>query len=288
MDRASQIAPIDPAAAKPHEIEGQRVLEAIGKAEEQTRASQLPTELQRNLGSGATQRGEELKGEIERGNKVYGALNARDQTYQMDLKPALDVTRSILNDPRAYTGIGAQRSLDINRVRAVFGDNNAAQLQEALKKVTATSVLAQINNQKFEMQEAGGQSSRIFQQQVQQVAEASPRIETTLGGNRFLVEFQTRVGELGSQIAEKARDYVSAHGHLDANFDRQTAAYLKAHPLFTAEEISNPTLIGAPSIPPSLRGNHDAIIGWASQMGLAPGDVMRATSGKYKQMPGQQ
>jgi hypothetical protein len=285
LNRAKQIALYDPAAAKPFEEAAGKVFDAINKGTEQIRGSQLPTEQARNLASGATQRGEELKFEVERGNKVYGTLQARDSTYQQDLKPSLDVTRAILNDPRSYTGIGAQRALDINRVRAAFGDQKAAMLQEALKKVTATSVLAQVNNQRFELQEAGGQSSKIFKEQVQQVNEASPRMETSLGGNRFLVEYQTRVGELGSQIAERARDYVAAHGHLDVGFDRQTAAYLKSHPLFSKAEISDPILIGAPSIPPELAKNHAGIIVWGQQMGLQRGDVMRDSKGEYRTMP---
>ena len=283
--RAQQIGAFDPAAAKPFEEAASAVRASIAKGTEQIRGSQLPTEQERNLASGATQRGEELKGEIERGGKTYAALNARDQTFQTDLKPSLDVSKSILNDPRAYTGIGAERALDVNRVRAIYGDQRAAMLQEALKKVTATSVNQQTNQLRFELQEAGGQASKIFQGQYELMREAAPRMETTLGGNRFLVEYQTRVGELGSEIASRARDYVAAHGHLDPGFDRQTAAYLKSHPLFTKEELSDPTLIGAPTIPPALAKNHAGIIAWGQQMGLQRGDVMRDSKGEYRTMP---
>src|SRR6185312_11984371 len=93
----------------------------------------------------ATVRAEELKAEVDRSNKVYGGAQAAASQYQRDLKPYLDVTRSILSQPGMYSGLGSGASLAINRVRAALGDQKAAMLQEALQKITASSVLSQIN-----------------------------------------------------------------------------------------------------------------------------------------------
>jgi hypothetical protein len=103
----------DQAAAIDKKI--QNVEELIGKV-------QTPTTEQQNLRSGATQRAEELKHEIARSDKTYGGMNAQSSQYERDLKPYLDVSRSILNDPDVYTGTGGDLSLMVNRVKAMFGD----------------------------------------------------------------------------------------------------------------------------------------------------------------------
>src|SRR5215471_11311459 len=129
---------------------------------------------------------EQQKKLIDRSEAIYGGLSAAERTYQADQKHLIDLSRGILNTPGIYTGIGGEKSHDWNKVRAVFGDTGPALLQDALQKITASSVLATINQQKYQMQEAGGNSSRIFSTQVDQVAKASPSLQTTVAGNRAL------------------------------------------------------------------------------------------------------
>ena len=243
-----------------------------------------PTPEQKNLASGATQRGEELKNEVTQSQKTYNGIQAAATQYERDLRPYLDISRSVLNDPSMYTGTGANLALNFNRIRAMFGDQRAAMLQEALQKVTASSVLGQINTQRDQLIEAGGASNRIFAQQIALVEKAAPALANTLGGNRFLVEVSSRMGNLSSRVAEMARDYITTHGHLDPKFDRQLANWMKANPLFTKDEMSHPELLGAPSIPPALN-SPEKIMAWTKAMGLKPGDAMRAPDGRYKMIP---
>jgi hypothetical protein len=188
---------------------------------------------QKNLYSGATVQGEELKNEVTQSQKTYNGIQASATQYQKDMKPYLDLSKSILNQPEMYSGAGGNISLDFNKVSALLGNQRAAVLQEALQKVTATSVLGQINQQRDQLQEAGGTSSRIFSQQVGLVEKAAPSLANTVYGNRFLVNVTSRMGDFSTQVAQQARDYITAHGHLNPGFDQQVSNYIKANPIFT-------------------------------------------------------
>jgi hypothetical protein len=254
----------DQAAAIDKKI--QNVEELIGKV-------QTPTTEQQNLRSGATQRAEELKHEIARSDKTYGGMNAQSSQYERDLKPYLDVSRSILNDPDVYTGTGGDLSLMVNRVKAMFGDQKAAMLQEALQKVTATSVLGQINLQRDQLMEAGGNSGRIFSQQVDLVGKAAPQMATTKGGNRFLVEVSDKMGRLSTTVTQKARDYIKSHGHLDTGFDDELSKYLEKNPVFSQQELAHPDLLGEPTAPPG--SSVAQVRDWGRKMGLKEGESFR-------------
>jgi hypothetical protein len=245
---------------------------------DELQSSMAQTTEQKNLRSGATQRDLELKGEIDRSNHVYGGMNAAAETYQTDLKPALDISRSILNDPQFTSGFGAGASLNWHRIQAQFGNAKAAQLQEAFSKVTATSILQQSNQMKFEMQESGDKAGRLFQQQAALIEQASPRLEATVAGNRTLVEYQSRLGDLRVALADRARAYVRAHGHLGPDFDQEVSNYMKANPLFSKDELAHPDLLGAPQLPPGLKG--EQIIAFARSWHLQPGDPIRRSDGR--------
>src|SRR5262249_3413648 len=135
----------------------------------------------------------------------------------------------------------------LNKLKAIYGDTKGAQYYEALQKVTAASVLGTINTQKFEAQEAGANSGRIFAQQVDLVQKATLSTDNSLAGNRFLVGVQERLGEHSVKLRKMAADYKRAHGTLDAGFDEQVSADLEQHPIFTSLEQQHPNLIGAPT-----------------------------------------
>ena len=280
--QAAAIGTLNPAAS-------QR-LGAIGdmyaKAAEQYRGSALktaePTEAEKNLARG-TERGTLLqKTAIDRGEKLYRGIEAAASQYETDLKQYNNIARSILNRPELYTGIGADAVLDMNKLRAVWGNRDPAQLQEMLEKVRASSVLSQINTQKDQMQEAGANSSRIFSAQVDQVMKASPGLENTLAGNRALVNIQTKMGDLQTEIARQARIYRAQHGYLDDGFDQQISDFLQRNPVFSKQEQAHPQWLGAPDAPPGLSTND--YVRWGARMGLKPGDVVRA-GGQYMKIP---
>lgn len=241
---------------------------------------------QKNLSSGASGLNEAQKLQVDQGQKTYAGIQAQSTQYERDLQPYLSVARAILNDPRVYTGIGGQASLDINRVRALFGNQNAAVLQEALTKVTAASVLSQINTQRDQLQEAGGTSSRIFSSQIEQVEKASASLANTVSGNRFLVNVQTRMGDLASKVAQMARDYRSSHPlGLDSGFDQQVADYMKANPVFTKQEQDHPDWLAAPDTPSAAsKWAPSQAVQWGASLGLRPGDVVRM-NGRYVKIP---
>ena len=268
-----------------------RVLDAIKQQAEPTTGQKEASDpaILRSKGQEEVQ-----TGDIKRGQATFNGITAAARQYETDLKPYLDLTRSIVNDPRAYTGIGAERRLDWNRVTAQWGNGNAAMLKEMLNKVRAQTVLNTINTQKDEMSEASGgpgsSSSRLFSQQVQQIEKAVPGLETTLGGNRALVEIATRVGEHQSQMAQMARDYIADQkhrggpGYLDPGFDQKISERMKARPLFTDQERAHPELLGAPTMPPTVKSAQD-LSNWGKSLGLSSGDAFRTASGQIRALP---
>ena len=264
-----------------------RVLDALKQAAEPTTGQKEASDpaILRSKGQQDVQ-----SADIKRGAATFNGITAAARQYETDLKPYLDLTRSIVNDPRAYTGFGAERRLDLNRVQASFGDQNAAMLKEMLGKVRAQTVLNTINTQKDEMMEAGGNSGRMFAQQIAQVEKAVPGLETSLGGNRALVEIATRVGEHQSQVAQMARDYIADQkrsgglGYLDQGFDEKLLKHMKAQPLFTDQERAHPELLGAPTMPATARSK-EQLSAWGKSMGLNPGDPFRTASGQIRALP---
>jgi hypothetical protein len=228
---------------------------------------------------------EQQKLAAQRSDKTYTGIQAQAAQYERDTKPYLDLSRSILNNPNMYTGIAGNRVLDWNRVKAALGDTQAAMLQEGLQKVTATSVLGQINQQRDQLMEAGGTSGRIFSQQVDLVEKAAPQLASTLAGNRFLVEVSGRMGELNTTIRDMAADYKTKHGILDAGFDKEVSQYMKSHPIFTQQELARPELLGSPTAPAGLKDTQSRKA-WGQGMGLSPGDPFRV-NGQYKYWGGQ-
>lgn len=224
---------------------------------------------------------------IKRSMKTYEGINAQATQYDAGMRPYVTLSKSLLNDPTMYSGIGGQWSLDINRVKAAFGDQKAAQLQEALQKVTANTILGQINQQRNEMMEAGSNSGRLFAQQVSQVEKAAPQLATTLGGNRFLVDVQQRIGNLATKRAELARDYLSTHKYLDEGFDAKLSKWMRENPMFSKEELANPALVGAPQVPDAIAaGGRQKVEQWSAAMHLGPNDVIRTHDGRYIHPPG--
>lgn len=221
---------------------------------------------------------------VKRSEALYDGIQQQSTQFQRDMNPYLQLSKSILNTPGMYSGAGGHFSLDFNRVKAALGDTNAAMMQEALGKVTAQSVLSQINNQRAQMQEGGTQSSRIFSQQVELVEKAAPAMTTTVAGNRFLVNVAERMGQLSTKVAEMSREYKDQHGILDTGFDKQLSEYMKENPVFTKQELEHPQVLGAPDVPPSIQ-SPGQLKAWAESMGVHSGDPIRLPNGSVKQLP---
>lgn len=241
-------------------------------------AAQRPANIQQKVVE------KENENEVVQSQKTYNGMHAISNQFETTLEPAIQIAKGILNQPDMYSGIGGHLSLDFNKIKAALGDNAAATLQEGLQKINAISVLAQVNQQKDEMQEAGAASSRIFAQQVDQVAKASASMENTVSGNRFLVNFQDRMGQFSKVLTQQAQDYIKAHGHLDPQFDKQISSYIKAHPIFSDQERADPRILGAPDAPHGQKSKAD-VLAWAGKMGLKSGDPFRTPAGDVRYVP---
>lgn len=248
------------------------------------RADAMPTDAEKGMRSGTTGRAKEQELEITQGNKTFTGIQAQASQYERDLKPYLQLSRSIIDQPGMYSGLFAGGVLDYNRAKVLLGgDAKAAMLQEALTKVTATSVLGQINTQRDQLMEAGGASSRIFSSQVDLVEKAAPALTNTPAGNRFLIEVSQRMGELSVNVRQQAIDYVRTHGHLDPGFDQQIADYMHKHPVFNTNEMAHPEVLGAPQMPQPMDKQQTAA--WARSLSVRPGDPIKTPTGRYVPAP---
>jgi len=256
-----------------------------------------PTPEQKNIASGAASTGPAIAANVKNSETQMAGIRGSASEYEGEngLQPKVQLAQAILNDPRVYTGTGGDISQMLNRAAAVYGPTAPAQLQEMLSKVTAGSILAQINGLKTSMMEAGGAGSsagRIFQTQVELMQKASPQLGTTLAGNRALVELERRIGEQSIAVRNLALDYLgppdangvpTKHKFLDAGFDKTLSTYLQGHALFTKDEMADPSLLGAPTAPP-VRNKAQAQA-WIGGMGLKPGDPYRLPGGKLTMVP---
>jgi hypothetical protein len=246
-----------------------------------------PTQTQKDFQSGVTGQVEAQKADIAKGQKTYDGMVAAANQFERDLKPYNSVTRGILSSGDVYTGLGGEQVLKLAQARAAAGDPKAAALMEGLQKITAQTVLSQINTQKDQMQEAGANSSRIFSTQIDQINKASPQLITTTGGNLFLINMADRMGQLSSTVAQMARDYKATHPlGLDAGFDQQLSNYMDKSPVFTKAEQDHPWLLSRPTIPSDAGSwSPEQKVAWGAKFGLKPGDLVNVSPGKYGPIP---
>jgi hypothetical protein len=65
---------------------------------------------------------------------------------------------------------------------------------------------------------------------------------------------------------------------------RQVSEYLRAHPLFSKTELSDPRTLSAPDVPTSIRTKYD-LKKWEGDMGLKSGGYFKTPDGSYKKIP---
>jgi hypothetical protein len=234
-----------------------------------------------------------------------GASTAKEKSIQ-DLsnqytehdRDILNFSRAILSDPAMYSGYGADKVLDWNKIGQVWGrDPKYAAFQEMLEKTTAAGVLEQMNTQREEQLGEGGGGARLLKNQTDQITKASPRLETTRMGNLALIEIQRRKGELNVEINRQKNDWLKTHDYLTPEFYEKADDWLQHNKkygedggMFSKYELSHPELIGAPYVPPALIDNqgriHTAgVRKWAGDLGLKPGDTVRLPDGKMMNVP---
>lgn len=254
----------------------QEEVKSLRKQAQDIRNALAPTEAERDVIQNVPARKIQEETAQKRAEATYTGIGQAARLYETGGgRTYNDMAKSLLNQPAMYTGFGNGVISDANKLRAVIGgDPRAAQYQEALAKLTAADVQNTINETKAEASQGSPTSAagRIFGQQVELAMKTAYSQENTLAGNRYLAEMKSRMGEYQVHLRDMAADYYSQHKTLDEGFDRIVKADLEKHPLFTKQEMQNPSLIGAPTSPYTDKGRLSA---WAQQMGLKAGDAVR-------------
>lgn len=68
-----------------------------------------------------------------------------------------------------------------------------------------------------------------------------PGLETTADGRQLMIGFQKRLLEREDKVAQIARNYRKANGHIDEGFFNELADYSAAHPIFSKDDIEKVT-----------------------------------------------
>lgn len=269
-----------PAAVKTLQDRAQQLSDKAKQYREAALKDSEATPEQKNLTSGVTGQAAVQKQTIDQSGKTWEGVQASATQYERDIHPVSTLAHGILSDPQMYSGIGAQASLNFNKIKDLFGAPKAAALQQGLEKINAITTLGAVNQQRDQLMEAGGASARIFSQQIEQVVKSNPNLDNTVWGNRMLVTIMDRIGQRSVQIRDMALDYRAKHGGvLDDGFTKQVAQYVKSNPAFTDQEAANPTILGAPEMPVAIKGKADAQAAWKTSQGLKSGDPYRTPDG---------
>jgi hypothetical protein len=208
---------------------------------------------------------------------VYTKLNTGVQALantSAAMRPTLDAATSLLN-AGAATGWHAEHIQTAQQILARIGGNpNGAMNLEAFGKQMAAFINQQTNTLKSESIEMGGSSMRIFANQIENMQKASPSLDYTPAGNRYLVEVYRRGIDRAVQIADLANNYKG--GHLDAGFQKVLRDEA-SRPMFTEAEIKDPRRVA----PPTVGSLEDA-----RKLGVRKGDFIKfGPTGEIGKMP---
>lgn len=281
------------AAAKDNFARGEKIMESIG-------AYNKPTpEMMNAQASGTTSPAEfeKIKKQNELKATEFAALDKGIQAQDNAAGQSdedMRAMRGILSDPKLFTGPGAQIMDNVRGalINAGLMDPNARLASDALKKVTAKALQAQMADMRDDAAEIGGTAGRIMLAQVNIMKDAAQNPEMSVSGLRYLTELMERTNARSHDLAQLARDYKRTHGGmLDDGFYQKRADYNRTHPLMTDKEMEHHQLMAAPHLPSSMtRAGKDEIAAWAKSQGLRPGDAIRVGTDRdgsalYKEAP---
>lgn len=201
--------------------------------------------------------------------KKYDAITKAGAESATEL-PKLALAKQIMANPDFYTGPVEGLNLAYKRILATIDPQqaNAAQPQEAFRKIISDSVRSQIRS----LAESG--VGRISIPEVRIIEKAAANQENTPASNRLLVELSTRMHQQTLGLDELARNYNG--GRLNPGFDTAARNWVKEHPLVTANELKDPRIIAPP-----VFANGDAV----RKAGLPEGSPFQTPDGKIKWVP---
>lgn len=223
----------------------------------------------KDVASGASKTQEQNKDDVTRYGKQLAGIQGSAGTANRFLSQYAPLAEAIYNDPNTQTGVGEAWNLAWKKVKNFVDPSNTESLgQEAYRKVTAGSVLNQVEQLKDDTAAVGG-GSRIFQAQIQLMQEAAGNPDNTLPALRLLTEVAKRSAQASKVVAAMANSYNG--GHLDAQFAQKVDDYFTTHPMFKPDELSDIRRIA----PPTVRTPEDL-----KRIGWKDGDPFKTPDGR--------
>lgn len=143
--------------------------------------------------------------------------------------------RQLIRDPNFYSGIGANKVLDIAKLGSVISGNPKwSGSMEAFAKLVAGTNLAGLD------QFRGLGQIRVAE--IQLLQKAMGELNNTPGAINAIIEINDRLAKRNIKVAEMANEYASTHGdRLDKGWNVQLADWInkKENHLFTEDEEKN-------------------------------------------------
>lgn len=206
--------------------------------------SRIAKKREQEYGVGIKRAEEQGKSDVTQYAGLHKGLAGAGLTAAQSM-PYVEIAKGLIEHPDFYSGSAEGINLAWKRALAGLGLNpNAPLPQEAFRKVMAANIMQQVNNLKAEQESMGQQGGRIFASQIELMEKAAQNPDNSVAANRYLTELAYRSSQRTMAIADMADDYKTRHGALDAGFEKQLRNWMSKHPMFSKEELANPTLIG--------------------------------------------
>lgn len=183
----------------------------------------------------------------EKYSKTYDTVSTGAALAQRGL-PQLALARTAIEDPNFYSGIGGNLVLDYNKIKAALGINpNAAAATELFQKIMSGSI---VEDMKIMLQGLG----QVRVAEINLLSQATANLHNSVPANRAVLDMLQKTHQQAQTMGTLATSYAQgirwdkdgnpyrAYNRptgLDYGFDEVRSKYLKAHPLFTPEEIKN-------------------------------------------------
>jgi hypothetical protein len=174
-------------------------------------------------------------GEKAYSTKVGGDYGEQFVSYQKggraaaSTKNTLSLMGSLVDDPKFYSGYGAEQKMKMNSALIALGvkDPTANAPAEVFRSLVNDVVLGKLG---------GSLGAGVSNTDVGFMQGTAPNLVNTKAGNKLLIEFTGRMMDRQQQIAQMSRQYAAKNGQIDAGFDEQLAQFSEANPLFTKQD----------------------------------------------------
>ena len=203
------------------------------------------------------------------------------------LSQRITLAKNLTLNPTFYSGPFHEGVESYQQFKSIFGQNpSAATPMEAFHKVTNDILADSIKA----MAQAG--VGRVNLAEVQIMRQGIASLGITAQTDRAQLEIANRLYAEQQQFAQIANQVKSASSQIPPG-QRETAlnnaitAYQQTHPLFTDQEKADPTILGAPDVPPAYatKWSQAQQQNWARGVGLKPGDAVRGPDGNVYHAP---